>query len=308
MILYKYRGNSEYTDKIFMDKQVWLSNAAALNDPFECTIGEIAAEWISEQVISLKRGHIGGFISGAIASVQNKTSFYGLSPKQIKEFLKKFGQKDFDAQYKTVRDFTFRKTGKELSNPEETFVNFDRQLANVGIFSLSDVYDNDLMWAHYAESSRGIAIGFEAIEGSKLANPTSCIKVVYSDDKPTFTGAGFLTRIHFFMEGRANIQDISFDDPTFKKAISTKKEIWSYEKEWRYIEERSGSYDFPGTLKEVIFGLNCPKEKKEHYIGLVNKNIENEVDFFQMVITKNSNRLTRKKYEKTAANNASYVP
>lgn len=297
MILYKYRGNSEYTDKIFTDKKVWLSNAAALNDPFECTIGEIAAEWISEQVKSLKIGHMGGFISGALASVENKTLFYGLAPKQTKEFLKKIGQKGFDAQYKTIRDFTFRKTGKELSNPEETFVNLDTQLANVGIFSLSEVYDNDLMWAHYAESSKGIAIGFEGIEGSKLANLSSCLKVVYSDDRPTFTGKGFLTRIHFFTGGRGNIQDISFDDPTFRQAISTKKEIWSYEKEWRYIDERSGNCDFPGTLKEVIFGLNCPQEKKEHYIELINKNIDNKVDYFEMVITKNSNRLTRKKFE-----------
>lgn len=298
MVFYKYKSNSEYTDKIFIEKKVWLSNAAALNDPFECTISEIASDWIEEQVKSLKRGHIGGFISGAIASIEGKSTFYGLTLKQTKEFLKKFGQKEFDAQYKTVRDFTFRKTGKELSNPEETFLNFDKQLEDVGIFSLSEVYDNDLMWAHYSESSKGIAIGFEAVEDSKLANRSSCVKVVYSNDRPTFGGKGFLTRIHFFMGSRGNIQDISFDDPTFQQAISTKKEMWSYEKEWRYIEERSGGYDYPGKLKEVIFGLNCPKDKREHYIKLIIKNNDDEVDYFEMVISEVSNHLIRRKYEK----------
>ena len=50
MIFYKYRNNSNYTDRIFIDKKVWLSDAAGLNDPFGCTIAEIAGEWIAAEV------------------------------------------------------------------------------------------------------------------------------------------------------------------------------------------------------------------------------------------------------------------
>jgi len=40
-MLYKYRGNFGFTDKIFTDKKVWFSNAKELNDPFECTIKKL---------------------------------------------------------------------------------------------------------------------------------------------------------------------------------------------------------------------------------------------------------------------------
>ncbi len=296
MILYKYKANSEFTDKIFTDKKVWLATAAALNDPFECTIGEIAKDWIDKEINKLKSGHIGGFVHGAIQAIKNRELFYGLNPKQTKEFLKKFGQKDLDGQHKTVRDFTFRKVGKQVSNPEETFINFDKQLSAVGIFSLSEVYDNDLMWGHYGDSSRGIAIGFEVGEGTKLADPNSCIKVVYSNSRPTFSGNGFRTRIHFFLGTKQNIQDISFEDETFQLAISTKKEMWSYEKEWRYIEEVSGLYEYPGLIKELIFGLNCSGDKKKNYVNLISKNLAYPVSFFEMFVPKGLNHLERRPF------------
>lgn len=44
-ILYKYRGNSEFTDKILLEQKIWLSKAKGLNDPFECKIQEIAKDF-----------------------------------------------------------------------------------------------------------------------------------------------------------------------------------------------------------------------------------------------------------------------
>lgn len=298
MILYKYRSNSEYTDKIFLDKKVWLSNAEGLNDPFECTIGEIAKDWIDEEVKKLKGGHMMGFVHGALQSIKSKTNFYDLNPKQTQEFLNKFKQKDFDAQYKTTREFILHKTGKELSNPEETFANFDKQLNEVGIFSLSESDDNELMWAHYADSSKGISIGFEVIEGGKLANVENCLKVNYSDIRPTFNGNGFKATISFYDLGK-NIQKISFNDETFQQAVSTKTTNWSYEREWRYIEELSGSYDFPGKLKEIIFGLKCPIDERKKYIKLVTTHFDYPIDFYEIIIVPNSNKFTKRKYELT---------
>ena len=63
--LYKYRGNSEFTDKIFLEQKGWLSNAEGFNDPFECTIQEIAHDYIEQQVNILMETHILGFIQSA---------------------------------------------------------------------------------------------------------------------------------------------------------------------------------------------------------------------------------------------------
>jgi hypothetical protein len=296
MTLYKYRSDSEYTEKIFTDKRIWLSNAAGLNDPFECTITEIAKDWIEQEIKSLKTAHMEGFIHGALTSMKNSEFFYDLNPKQTKEFLNKFKLKDFDAKYRTVREFIQRKTGKEISNPETTYANLDKQLNEVGIFSLTELDTNELMWAHYADSSKGISIGFERSAGSKLTNDEHCLKVTYSNDRPDFTGQGIKLEVSFYLTG-PNTQKISFSDETFRKAVSTKNTIWEYEKEWRYIEIQSGSYPFPGKLKEIIFGVKCPKSVRQKYIDLVKNNFDTSVDFYEIVIATGTSNLIKIKYE-----------
>ncbi len=48
MFLYKYRADNKYTEKVFTEQKIWLSNAKDLNDPFECKITEIAKEWVED--------------------------------------------------------------------------------------------------------------------------------------------------------------------------------------------------------------------------------------------------------------------
>jgi hypothetical protein len=284
-ILYKYRADEVNTVKIFTNKKIWLSNAEGLNDPFECTIGEIASEWIEEQVKHMKYAQLMGFAFGLLQAAKTNSGFYDLNPKQAKEYEKKFRSQTFDEKYSSMRAFIRRKNGFELSKPDEIFINFDKQLSEVGIFSLSETYDNELLWAYYADSSKGISIGFEVIEGNKLSNPDHCLKVNYSDVRPTFNGVGFKNEVSFYRD--KNVDKISFEDDTFKKAITTKKTTWQHEKEWRYIEEKAGSYNFPGKLVEIIFGLKCSEETRQKYRKLVKSHIENEVRFFEMIVDKN---------------------
>lgn len=296
MILYKYRVDSEYTEKIFTEKRIWLSNATGLNDPFECTINEIAKEWIEKEVKNLKNAQLSGFILSALISIKNKTPFYELDPNQIKEFLNKLKLEDFDSKYLIVRDFIQKKTDNEISNPEITYLNLDKQLNEVGIFSLTELDTSELMWAHYADSSKGIAIGFERTIGSKLTKDEHCLKVTYLNNRPDFTGQGILLEVSFYANG-PNIQKISFFDDTFRKAVSTKNTIWKYEKEWRYIENQSGSYPFPGNLKEIVFGVKCPNEIRQKYIDLIEKNFTTKIEFNEIIITPGTNQLTKVKYK-----------
>lgn len=296
MTLYKYRSDSEFTKKIFTDKRIWLSNAAELNDPFECTITDIAKDWIEQEVKRLKMAHIEGFILGASTSIRNNILFYDLNPKRTEEFLNKFKLKDFDSKYRIVREFIKRKTGKEISNPETTYANIDNQLNEVGIFSLTELDTSELMWAHYADSHKGISIGFERTAGSKLSNNEHCIKVNYSNERPDFTGQGITLEVSFYLTG-PNTQKISFSDETFRKAVSTKNTNWEYEKEWRYIEIQSGSYPFPGNLKEIIFGVKCPIKVRQKYITLIRKYFDTKIDFYEIVILPGTSKLTKIKYE-----------
>lgn len=290
MILYKYRGNSEYTDKIFLDKKVWLSNAMGLNDPFECKMQEIAKDWIDIKVKELKQAHIEGFLAPFIFS--KKYRLNNLSIKETEVFLKRFKKKSFEEKYKTVRDI-YKRRGTELSNPDLTFSNIDNQLNEVGIFSLSEDCENILMWAHYADSSRGVAIGFDV---DTNATHIKIRKVRYSEDLPVLHRDGLLLETKIYHRGN-NLQRIAFSDPTFEDVITTKSIQWETEREWRYIEPKWGAFSYPGEIKEVVFGINCPEEVRKHYLNLVNSNITNSVDFYEIKSLKNTNKIEKIKYD-----------
>lgn len=77
-VLYKYRTDSEFTEKIFTEHKVWLSNAAGLNDAFECTIQEIASELIKKVTLEQKKTQLAGFYSSAMFSIRRQALFFGL--------------------------------------------------------------------------------------------------------------------------------------------------------------------------------------------------------------------------------------
>lgn len=294
MILYKYRQDGPYTEKLITDQKVWLSNAAGLNDPFECKITEIAKDWIEKQVEIGMQGHITGLVMEAERAKREGRFLFGLSPREIKGVIKKIGKaKGLNGQYKRFREFIKSRTGSYPSDPRSPFKNFDKQLENVGIFSLSENPTNQLMWAHYAAESKGLAFGFEVAQGSKLADKEHCIPVSYSDELPAFEGDGFIAEMEMCItaSGPVTTQKIGFSDPTFKKAVSTKPSCWSYEEEWRYIEEGCGLYPYPGPLVEIVFGLRCPDDVMEKYIELSRDHIGEGITYKKIENPKNSNRM-----------------
>lgn len=299
MVLYKYRGNSANTDKIFSDKKVWLSNAAGLNDPFECTIQEIAKDWIDEQVKKLKTGHLSGLAFAFMMAKKSNRHFFGLSVEEGERLINKFKTLlDLDEKYDYYREFMKSRNGYYPTAQEATFAGFDQQLNDVGIFSLSETSESQLMWSHYADDTKGIAIGFEVEPNSKLSDNDHCVMVNYSDTLPAFTGEGFLNEVSFYMDENGmpySKQKISFSDPTFKLAISTKPTAWSYEREWRYIEEKTGAYLLPSKISEVVFGLRCSKDNKDRYKMLAKENLKNPLSFFEIQSIPNTNKIVKVK-------------
>lgn len=112
----------------------------------------------------------------------------------------------------------------------------ERIINTYGIISLSETHRNLLMWAHYASEHQGFCIGYrtdalpqEDIEVSEgeFIKPYPLLKVNY--DNIVFD--------HDYIEIFNEFQ-FSEDEP-FKKvsvrALTTKSEDWSYEKEYRIV-------------------------------------------------------------------------
>ena len=289
MILYKYRSDSKFTEDIFKNKQVWLAMPDTLNDPFECSY-KIPLDLIQTHIETSCKAQIFGFaLSCAMFAKKGGTPF-GISQNEIDGFWKSLKPVlSIQEHYRIFREFQ-KKHGLMFSDQESTFNELKKAVKKVGIFSLSSDIDNQLLWAHYADESRGIAIGFGVTNDSRLSNSEHCLKVEYSDDISEKSDIGVNRQVESYLEHDNNLPHkmhfsnttkISFSDPFFQRVISTKPTAWSYESEWRYVEETAGLFPLPAPICEVVFGLRVKKETIEKYKKLAIDGNDN-IQFFQM--------------------------
>lgn len=280
-VLYKYRDDSQRTEDIIKNQKVWLSSPDQLNDPLECKTGKIPPEWESKTIRELENGQLMGVVMQP-PSFEPPKRLFSLSERETKQWIKRFSKLNHTRKMKVMRKL-YSDHGVELSRPENIFIDMRKRLSKVGIFSLSEDCSNELMWAHYGANHEGIALGFSYSDESKLSNQRHCMPVIYSREKPKFK-SGFKNEVQIMSpgSGQGNVQRVSFEDEVFRSTISTKTLAWSYEKEWRYVEENHGLFDFPGNLSHVVFGLRMSDDRKEYYKELVSKSVSSHVDFFNI--------------------------
>ncbi len=107
------------------------------------------------------------------------------------------------------------------------------QKKKLRICSLGCDCNDILMWSHYADGHRGVAIGIKVLEGY------DAMPVAYSS-------------------GIQLVDDIKSTDP--RKILSSKTDAWRYEKEVRIFTE--DKY-VPVQIDHVYLGYKMPREEKE---------------------------------------------
>lgn len=108
-------------------------------------------------------------------------------------------------------------------------------VATIGVMCLTEVSTDLLMWAHYADSHRGICLGFSADDGPiAQARP-----VQYQSERPV-------------------LNPVRQTPPEMlSAAIFTKSDHWCYEREWRLLAPRrkAGAHRSPAIrITSVILG------------------------------------------------------
>lgn len=112
---------------------------------------------------------------------------------------------------------------------------FFREYINVGLINCARVlcvtsdYDNNLMWAHYADEHRGCVFEFENVykEAPDRLHQGS---VQYVDELKSST-----TAIELLLYGETK----SIHDALIKDVFFSKKSVWQYEKEYRLLFSES---------------------------------------------------------------------
>lgn len=286
MLLYKYRTDSEWTEEILKKNVVWFAKPETLNDPLECSIQEIAEKSIMKCCEQEKREQLESFVLTYVMTNKHDV-MYGLTKNKIKQVLSKISDvKDFDGKYRIFADFIKSTTGNYPLNPVSKYMYITDILRNVGIFSLSETCDNELMWGHYANGGNGIAIGFDIQDESSITPNSLCLKVNYTNEdlilkdrvKPTLA---------FTVDENGNqlfFQAAAFDDPFLKTIMSTKNTTWAYEKEWRCVEQMQGLKKIISPITEIVFGLKCSLNMRKKYIALANEFCGEPIRFFEIAL------------------------
>ena len=148
---------------------------------------------------------------------------------------------------------------------------FEEMKKTTGITCLSEKYDSLLMWAHYANNHRGICVEYELLEINEQLN-FAPVPIIYDNDRAVYS----------------SIDDNPIE--VFIKSLTSKSSEWSYEKEWRIIQDdkacgNSWDYQKNGALLDMITPhsiiLGCmvnpefEKDMKEYCE-------ENEINLYKM--------------------------
>lgn len=224
--LYKYRSlHTSHTKKIITDLSFWFAKPDSFNDPFDCNLSEV-------------RSH---------------------RPKDIARFC-----------WKPESGYT-KEVFKSLARDDPEFVNelairaremiFGKQ----GILSLSKVYDDILMWSHYASDHTGIVIKLDLEKAPEFFYKP--IEVKYKKSyKP----------INTFIDYENNPEDYIY------KMYATKSKDWEYEKEVRIYKDQSGSYPInPMAICKIYFGCKVDEKKKNEFIELCKEKKMNHLKFYK---------------------------
>jgi hypothetical protein len=93
---------------------------------------------------------------------------------------------------------------------------FRKSMAKIGIASFSEIYDHELMWAHYADQFRGICIAYHFLRlRQSLPDGVEFVRMYYNEKNPTV--------------GRTR----KTADQIARRVLSYKNHRWLYEREWR---------------------------------------------------------------------------
>ena len=225
-ILYKYRSlsgdNFKFTNDIFMNNELYFPHPDQINDPFDCKI---------------------------------PPCIEGLTKKKL---LEHFDASDLKRLESKGFDLTKYKEGiinTPLPKIVEALKQNTKSQLEVGVLSFSEKYSDLLMWGHYADSHKGICIGFDYYELSFTFRGTIVpehVKYPEDNEYPKWNP--------FVDDAITQIDKIYF----------TKSKDWKYEKEWRVVFPEHGrtlQKINPNAIVSVYLGCQIVKDDKETVIN-----------------------------------------
>ncbi|NIG21186.1 DUF2971 domain-containing protein [Pantoea sp. Al-1710] len=222
--LFKFRGISR-GKQILKDCTFRFSSPTAFNDPFDCSLDEVASYKMSE-----------------IKNFFNKNNFgYANLPLDRRNLIK---------QDKSI-------VSKWVQDAKNKAVN------SRGVLALSRDVNEILLWSHYADYHKGLAI-----------------ELSLREDLDFFLGP----RIIKYVDNYTPTNYLSDPEGTVDAILSKKHVKWEYEKEFRIYKTDSANIDIsinPNAIKSVYFGLKAKQSEIDDVRSICSTQALSHVRFFQ---------------------------
>ncbi len=250
-MLYKYRPLNRNTMSILLNSELYFSDPNTFNDPFD-----------SEYSIDLPIDIAKNALEFANKLVLNKYEEQNPKEATATRIVLLDIIQNRDINY--LKKYLIKILGNSLKLNK----------INIGICSLSKVYNNTLMWSHYAKNHSGICIGFD--DSTPLFKDAK--KIEYSN--------------HYYLFNMRTFNKTKYIlDPFLRKSWH-----WRYEKEYRIIS-RSGpglQYFDPISIKRIYFGCRASDEDVELVKRIIAKHnhkillykLEKSISTYQLILNR----------------------
>ena len=241
--LYKYRAFSDRTLSGLVEDQLYFADPSTFNDPLDTKPSieiDLAEDQLETMLIKLIEHRVHGELSAAASTIRyrgpkTRDHILKLSRRQAEQIISNIRYNATDPDLRLENPVAFL-LGQAIQ--QELLRRYDG-----GIVSLAERNNCPLMWSHYGDQHRGLAIGYSLPE--QAANKVFKIK---------YGGSSMVaaSMVLAMLDGDRGARQVVDDAVLLKKA-----QDWRYEKEWRLIGRR-GAQDSPIELEEVVFGMRCP--------------------------------------------------
>jgi len=199
-LLYKYR-TIDQAKKILENFSFWFATPDTFNDPFDCGLSENQAPTLDDARKHFKRLKIDE------GMIEKSIDLFERNPEKLVELVK---------------------------NTKE------KSLYSKGVLSLSESFDDILMWSHYSQYHQGAVFGLEM--EADLGFFVTPIRIDYKD----------------------SYEELNYLADPDKSTIDTlkiKSSKWSYENEVRIYKNNSGLHRIEkNAIREVYFGINTTQK------------------------------------------------
>ncbi len=219
--LYKYR-TIDQTKQILGNSSFWFADPLSFNDPFDCRLSEVKDKNLEDARIHFTRLGIDK------NTIERSIDLFQRNPEKLSDLVKEAREKS---------------------------------ILSKGILSLSEKYDDILMWSHYSDSHKGIVIGI-----SMSADPEFFLMPIRIDYADRYEAINYLK------------------DPetSTEQTLKLKSSHWKYEQEIRVYKSQNGLHELKrDAIVEIYFGVNTSEEDITEIVRLVKLNNYNNAKFYK---------------------------